>query len=256
MLMDSATSATAETLQLDEASLRPEELSMPALMRELNLQKKPSWLLVKLMNALEKKRQAKGLGWSRAWNKYGLTVFRTHTQRLNEDADYFEPLQSLLNHFLADAPAHYRDFMADLLNDPHRMAFTFYHNHTGEDGKQYEGLTISLGRKVTADKTKRDRLDIILEDERVDGCVDGRVDRVRLYVCPLATYQENKTFHLCEKTTLPVEDRKLAQACYQQCVAKYHLWKTDASRQWSHWSVRYIDYFGAREFIPRRSSFT
>jgi len=245
-----------ETLELDAFSLRPVDLSMPALMRELNLQKKPSWLLGLLMNALEKKRQAKGLGWSRAWNKYGLTVFRTHTQHLAEDADYFAPLQPLLNHFLADAPAPYRDFVTDLLNDPNRMAFTFYHNHTDENGKQYEGLTLSLGRKVTADKTKRDRLDIILEDERDSGGVDGLVDRLRIYVCPWATYGGNRTFHLCDNKSLPVEGLKLAQACYQQCVAKYHQWKTDPGRQWNHWSVRYIDYFGAREFIPQRSSFT
>ena len=229
---------------------------MPALMRELNLQNRPSWLLAKLMNALEKQRQAKGLGWSRAWNKYGLTVFRTHTQRPLEDVDYFQPLQPLLEHFLATAPPAVREFTADLLADPARMAFTFYHNHDAGNGRQYEGLTISIGRKVAADPTKRDRLDIILEDERDGGAVDGLVDRVRIYVCPWATYQHEKTFHLCEGTALAADELRLAQGCYRSCVAKYHLWKGEESRQWSHWSARYIDYFGPRAFIPQGSSLT
>jgi hypothetical protein len=246
---------TTETLALDEASIRPDELSEPALMRELNLQKKPSWLLVKLMNALEQKRQKKGLGWSRAWNKYGMTVFRTHVQRVAEDQAYFAPLHSLLNHFLADAPPVYREFVAELLNDPARMSFTFYHNNTTENGRQFEGLTISIGRKVPSDKTKRDRLDIVLEDERDNGRVDGMVDRIRVYVCPWSTYGRDKSFHLCERSDMGADELRLAQKFYQHCVGAYNQWKSDESRQWSHWSVRYIDYFGPRDFIPQGSSF-
>ncbi len=246
---------TPPVLELDETSLDPSDLSLPALMRELNLQQRPSWLLAKLMNALEKKRQAKGLGWSRAWNKYGLTVFRTHTQDISTDADYFAPLSPMVTRFLADAPACYQDFAAGLLADPERMAFTFYHINTAENGRQYEGLTLSLGRRVTDDKTKRDRLDLILEDEREDGRVDGMVDRLRLYICPWSAYGPDRSFHLCERTVLPADELRLAQECYQRCVAKYHEWKSDESRQWSHWSARYIDYFGPRQFIPQNSSF-
>ncbi len=249
------TLASPESLALDAESLQPEELSMPALMRELNLQKRPAWLLVRLMNALEKKRQAKGLGWSRAWNKYGLTIFRTHVQRPVEDADYFAPALTLLNHFLRDADPRYRDFVAELTADPALMTFTFYHNHATEDGRQYEGLTLSLGRKVPADPSKRDRLDIILEDERVDGSVDGVVDRIRIYVCPWATYSQDRRFHLVDRRRFSPNETAMAQACYQGCVARYNDWKGDESRQWSHWSVRYIDYFGPRGFIPRGSSF-
>lgn len=244
-----------DALHLDALSLRPEELSMPALVRELNLQKKPARLLVKLMNALEQKRQRKGLGWSRAWNKYGLTVFRTHTQRVNEDEDYFAPVITLLNLFLRNAPPMYREFVADLLCDPARMAFTFYHNHSADDARQYEGVTISIGRRVVGDPTKRDRLDVILEDERVDGAVDGQVDRVRIYVCPWATYGEDRAFHLCDRRSFGPAEDELVQACYRSCVKHYNHWKSDESRQWSHWSVRYIDYFGARDFIPSGSSF-
>lgn len=230
-------SAPAETrsLHLDDASLEADQLSMPALMRELNQQKKPFWLLVKLMNALEKKRQGQGLGWSRAWNKYGLTVFRAHTQRA-EDAD-------------ADL-ARLRPLLDGAL-----MSFTFFHNHTTDDGRQYEGLTFSLGRRVRTDATKRDRLDIVLEDERVDGRVDGRVDRLRVYVCPWSTYGPDRSFHLCERTEIAGPVGRMAQDLFEYGVETYNRDKYDASRQWSHWSVRYIDYFGPRSFIPRGSSF-
>lgn len=241
-------------LSLDDASLDPERLSMPALMRELTLQKKPSWLLVKLMNALERKRQAQGLGWSRAWNKYGLTVFRTHIEP-EGGAGNLARLMPLVEHCLAGAPPVYLSFVRDLLGDPARMAFTFYHNHTTGDGRQYEGLTLSLGRKVPSDSTKRDRLDVILEDERKAGQVDGVVDRLRVYVCPWSTYGRDRSFHLHEAANPAAEEHRLAQALFEDAVGQYNRGKSDEGRQWRHWSVRYIDYFGPREFIPQGSSF-
>jgi hypothetical protein len=223
-------------------------------MRELNPQQRPSWLLGKLMNALEKKRQAKGLGWSRAWNKYGLTVFRTHTQRPLEDADYFAPLLPLLSDYLTEAPEKIRAFAAELLADPSRLAFIWYHNNDDETG-QDEGLTVSIGCKVATDPSKRDRLDIMLEDARLDGAVDGLVDRVRIYVCPWSADHNGQEFFLLERTDLPAADLRLAQDCSQNLVAHYHRWKANETRQWSHWSARYIDYFGPRSFIPQKSSF-
>lgn len=245
----------AAILELDEQSIRPEELSMPALMRELNLQNRPSWALSLLMNALEKKRQAKGLGWSRAWNKYGMTVFRTHVHDVVADVEIFDLVLPLLDRHLKRASGFYRNFVAELLADPNRMAFTFYHNHTTEAGRQFEGLTISIGRKVVDDKTKRDRIDIILEDEREAGAVDGLVDRVRIYVCPWATYGQDRSFLLSEVEHPKGGDIQLVQNLFSQCVQKYHAWKDDEARQWSHWSARYIDYFGPRSFIPQGSSF-
>lgn len=250
-----APSLPAEALVLDAASLRPESLSMPALMRELNLQQRPSWLLVKLMNALEQQRQKKGLGWSRAWNKTGLTIFRTHTHHLATDMDYFAPVMPVLDRALARVRPAIRDFAHELLQDPARMAFTFYHNNDPGD-RQSEGLTISLGRRVPRDKTKRDRLDVILEDEREEGRVDGLVDRVRVYVCPWRDFGRDRSFHLTEWIRPPAEELRLAQTLYANCVARYHEWKHEPTRQWSHWSARYIDYFGPREFIPQGSSFT
>lgn len=246
---------TPATLTLDAESVAPESLSMAALTRELNLHQKPHWMLVKLMNALERQRQEKGMGWSRAWNKYGLRVFRTHVLDLETDAAYVAHLDLLLTQYSESAPANYRSFLADLLSDPQRMIFTFYHNHTALSGEQYEGLTISMGRKTIDDPSKRDRIDLILEDRRVDGAVDGKVDRVRMYVCPWFAYGKDRSYFLREDTSLPEADQTMIQSFYRQSIDQYNLWKEDSARQWSHWSVRYIDYFGPREFIPKGSSF-
>jgi hypothetical protein len=239
---------------LDDQSIDIEELSMPALAREISLQKRPNALLVKMMNVLEGKRQAKGLGWSRAWNKYGLNVFRTHRADIGGDCEYFKAATPFLKAFTESVPDHYISFVHELLEDPNAMGFTFYHNDD-VDNEQYEGLTLSFGRKRAEDKTKRDRLDIILEDLRVDGSVDGRIDRLRIYICPWSHYAD-KEFHLIDKTELDQDDQRQCQALYEHCIRFYHEWKGDPERQWSHWSTRYIDYFGPRTFIPQNSSFT
>lgn len=241
------------SIELDELSLDPEELSIPALQHEIGLQKRPNWLLVKMMNALEQKRQKKGFGWSRAWNKYGMNTFRAHTCDPAGDADYVKPGDEFLREYAKGLEDSHAAFVEDLLGDPNRMVFTFYHN-ADYDGDQYEGITLSFGRKVVEDRTKRDRVDIILEDRRVDGAVDGAVDRLRIYLCPWATY-ENKDFHLHEEAPPEGGERSSAQALYNHLTEYYDRWKTDDERLWSHWSVRYIDYFGARSFIPQGSSF-
>ena len=246
---------SAETLDLDEGSLSPDQLSTGTLMRELGLQRRPSWVLRKLMNSLEQRRQAKGLGWSRSWNKRGLNVFRTHVHEVAADADYFIPLQPLMDRFLPKAPDLYREFALELLADPKRMAFTFYHNHDSGDA-QFEGLTVCIGRRVPDDATKRDRLDVILEDRRTDGEVDGTVDRLRIYLCPWAQYRNEKAHFLYETSELTGDELDGTQALYKHCVEKYHQWKDPEARQWNHWSARYIDYFGPRSFIPVGTSFS
>ena len=243
------------TLELDTESLTPTELSMPALIRELNQQKRPNWFLRKLMNALESKRQAKGLGWSRPWNKIGLNIFSTHILDTSNDADYFIPIRATLHHFLANAPESVKEFADSLLSDPECMAFTFYHNSDIE-GEQYEGLTLSIGRKIQTDKSKRDRIDLILEDARINGRVDRLVDRVRIYVCPWDKYKHEKQYYSKTFSPFAPGDQRLTQGLYAHCVSRYHDWKEDESREWNHWSSKYIDYFGPRSFIPTGTSFS
>lgn len=246
---------TIKELPLDEASLSAEELSMPALIRELSLQKRPNWLLRKLMNALESKRQAKGLGWSRVWNKKDLNVFRTHKMDVGNDADFVSLIRDTIEPLLSGASLEYRAFAAELMSDPNAMMFVFHHNRD-ELGMQYEGLTLSIGRKVIGDRSKRDRLDLIIEDRRVDGRVDGLADCVRLYVCPWSQFENGQErFKAClERQSDGIPEA--LQELYQESVRYYHKWKGEEERQWSHWSASCIDYFGPRTFIPVGTSFS
>ena len=241
-------------IKLDDQSMNIEELSMSALTQEINQSKRPNSLLVKMMNALEKKRQKKGLGWSRSWNKYGLNVFRTHTTDEDSRSQYINPVRPYLEAILDTVEEPYASFITSLMDDPKLMVFTFYHNNDSE-GNQFEGLTLSFGRKLENDRSKRDRLDIILEDKRENGAVDGKIDRVRIYICPWETHQ-NKNFHLFELTTLDNEQQESSQKIYTHALDYYTAWKSLDERQWSHWSTRFIDYFGPRSFIPHGSSFT
>jgi hypothetical protein len=224
---------------------------MGALTRELNLQNRPNWLLRKFMGALESKRMEKKLGWSRPWNKYGLTIFRSHTFDAAKDEKFLTQVERVLVECLPELPPEYSEFISSVFRDPQRMAFTFYHNNRIAD-REYEGLTLSLGRKVPEDKTKRDRLDVILEDLRVNGSVDGRIDRVRFILNPWNRFQKDEMF-LKEWKEAPPEP---CQNLYAEAIRHYHEWKEMPSRQWEHWSIRYIDYFGSRGFIPKGSSFT
>lgn len=242
-------------LKLDARSIAPDQLSIPTLMREIGLSHRPNWLLRLLMNALENKRQAKGMGWSRPWNKYGLNIFRTHNTHLHEDTDHYAPIAPFLDQFAPRIPPDYADFVAELLADPSCMTFVFYHNHDDDTG-QYEGLTLSFGRRNAEDKTKRDRFDIILEDRRTDGRVDGEVERLRVYVCPWNRFRNNREhFHL-ESSDFTDAERAAVRGLYQEAVRHYHQWKSVEERQWSHWSQQYIDYFGSRNFIPVGTSFS
>lgn len=228
---------------------------MPTLMREIGLHERPNWFLRLLMNALEKKRQAKGMGWSRPWNKTGLNIFRTHTTNLREDADHFAPVSGFVDRFLPAVPDEYATFVQELLADPECMTFVFYHNHDHESG-QYEGLTLSFGRRHAEDRTKRDRFDIVLEDRREDGRVDGEVDKFRCYICPWDRFQNGREFHLLQREHFDTDETDVVRDLYHSAVRHYHQWKGEEDRQWSHWSQQYIDYFGPRDFIPVGTSFS
>jgi len=244
----------AESIQLDAESIDPEQLSLNTLMREINLRERPFWLLRLLMNALEKKRQARGLGWSRPWNKNGMTVFRSHRHFVaGEETRLLSAMRAVRD--LAPEPLLTLPFIDDLFADPSLMVFTFYHNRES-GGVQYEGLTVSFGRHVPEDRSKRDRIDLILEDRRIDGRVDGRVDLARVIVCPWSGYEADRGHQLREIIQPSGMQRERIDSLYAECIANYHAWKDVEARQWSHWSATFIDYFGPRRFIPLGSSFT
>ncbi|MFP6582846.1 MAG: hypothetical protein VCD00_09860, partial [Candidatus Hydrogenedentota bacterium] len=84
------------------------------------------------------KRSVSARGWSRAWNKYGMNTFRSHICKAAEDGDYLEPGDAFLRDFATTLDAPYAAFVDELISDPSRMIFTFYHN-AEYDGVQYEG---------------------------------------------------------------------------------------------------------------------
>lgn len=241
-----------ETLALDAGSLDPGALTLETLVREISLRRRPAWILRMLMSALETGRMERKLGWSRPWNKQGMTIFRSHAVRAASDVALLGHARSVLETVRPGLPETYAAFVRDLLADPGLMAFLFYHNRVAVEG-EYEGFTLSFGRRCREDRSKRDRLDFVLEDLRVGGAVDGVPDRFRLYVNPWDRYREGD----CHVSDARLEEGGglLLQGLYREGVACYRDWKDDPRRQWTHWSVRYIDYFGARSFIPRGTSF-
>lgn len=242
-----------QALSLDPRSLDSKKLSMATLKHEINQAKKPNWVLRKLMNTLEQKRMVKKLGWSRPWNKYGVNNFRTHTLNFATDQEYIQNASEALSAIAADSEMKYQSFLQELLADSQKMGFVFYHNITDEDGSEYEGLTISFGRKVSTDKTRRDRVDIILEDKRENGKVDQKIDRIRVYINPLEPFMQEE--EMLVKTLTASESLTPYQDLYNESVKLYHEWKEDDERLWFHWAIRYIDYFGARSFIPENTCF-
>jgi len=241
------------TIQLDKSSINPKKLSMSALKNEINQQKRSNTVLRYFMNVLESKRMKNKLGWSRPWNKYGINNFRSHYLFKDEDRGYLQNTITHIFDILPDPGQPYQKFMENLFKDPKLMCFTFYHNNTYKE--QYEGLTISFGRIVTEDTSKRDRLDIIFEDKREkDGGVDGKIDQMRLYINPFEKFKEDEMGYrkFSKNDTAAMEK---GQQLFNDALKKYNLWKNESRRQWQHWSIKYIDYFGPRKFIPLESSF-
>jgi hypothetical protein len=240
------------SITLDTESINPEDLSPEALQRELSLQKRPAWIMRVMMNALEKGRSSKKLGWSRKWNKEGYMIYRTHTHKRDEDSVYFDVMHAMVKVAVKEAPSEYQSFVESIFSLEKPMAFTFYHNRVDASGKMYEGLTFGLGRKSSEDKKMRDRIDIVMEDSRQsDGSVDGKLDKIRIYINPWSKYQNDELFEI----ELNANEANMFQPTYQKAVEVYHNLKVQENRLWNHWSVNYIDYFGKRDFIPRNSSF-
>ncbi len=212
---------------------------MPSLTREISRRRQPPAILRLLMGALEARRQAAGLGWSRPWNKLGLTVFATHVlDRVHDQA----VIDAARAHLGGQA------FVDELFADPGLMVFVFYHDRVVEDVR-YEGLTLSFGRRVAADRRRRDRVDLVLEDRCEAGGVDGAVDLARLIVNPWSEWK-NRAVQQTELEPASV------QRLYAECLSRFHEWQAVPERQWRHWSIDYIDYFGDRSSVPEGSRFS
>jgi hypothetical protein len=207
----------------------------------------PPAILRLLMRAFEAYRAARKMGWSRPWNKYDLINFQSFRLQPQHDGPLIDLAHRLLRQEAGPLPAEVEGYVADLLADEGLMGFVFCHEYR-EDGRIWEGATLSLGRKVQ--RRYRDRLDIILESEIRDGKSRG-LGRLRVYVDP---YTPGRTAPLWQ-TQKEQELGELSRALFAELSDASWTWMDQADRIWDHWTSRYIDYFGERQQPLRHSYF-
>jgi hypothetical protein len=139
--------------------------------------KRPPQALRVLMQALEKYRQAKKMGWSRPWNKDNVVNFQRFSLTVGDQA-LCQMALAVIKAEAKDMPPEARRFVAELLaGGQAAMGFVFFQEFTDQD-RRYEGAVVSYGRVSAANKRFRDRLDLILESEVVDGISQG-LSRIR-----------------------------------------------------------------------------
>lgn len=213
----------------------------------LHQQRHPPRVLRRLMNAFESYRQARKYGWSRPWNKVDLLNFLSFRLHMREDVWLLDTARRVLAENASRMPDEARAFVDELLADSDLMGFFFVHDFT-EGERQHEGATLSLGR--VNQKRYRDRIDIIVESELVEGRSQG-LSRCRIFIDPFRD-QERQLLWRADFT--PAAD----SACQPLFAALSHLshaWQYDTDRLWDHWTSAYIDYFGDRALHPQASFF-
>jgi hypothetical protein len=134
----------------------------------LSRKSRPPAILRFIMQALEKYRQNRKMGWSRPWNKYGIMTFQSFKLDFSEADDSIESAlidgaESVVDAECPDMPSDAGAFIRDLLSVENRsdlMGFVFIHEFT-ENDQRFEGVTLSFGR--VKDKRFRDRFDLIFE---------------------------------------------------------------------------------------------
>lgn len=207
----------------------------------LSAERRPPWLLRVLMNALESYRQSRKMGWSRPQNKLGLRVFTTLKFDAQREPELIADVQNAFQAaFAATVAPQDEAFVAELCADPNLMFFVFFHDL--REGEQYfEGVTFSLGRRVPTSTRHRDRFDLILDVGVEAGAASG-LSRVRAYVDPFRQPIAERPATALTTAEPPAECSQLLNAASRLFAAHQH----DQDRLWSHWSHKYIDYFGAR----------
>ena len=217
-----------------------DESSYRLAMATLDKQNRPALVLRLLMQAFEAYRQSRRIGWSRPWNKYGINTFQSFQLAFPADNALIEMARAVLDSECADLPADADSFIQELLSDDAQlMGFIFVHEFE-EDGKRFEGATLSFGRKTQ--KRYRDRLDLIVEAE-VDGDTIGSLSRLRVFVDPYRGIEP-----ALWETTLPVDTSASATTLYAKLGQLSQDWAADKGKLWDHWTSRYIDYFGPRRW--------
>jgi hypothetical protein len=211
--------------------------------------KRSPWILRALMGAIERYRQGRKMGWSRSQNKVGLQVFRSFKLDPRQEAELVAAALACLDQAFPSLPRAERDFVSELCADPGLMFFVFVHD-LEEEGRRFEGVTLSFGRRVKNANRFRDRFDLIL-DVPVVGDVAAGLGRVRAYVDPFRTpiAEHPPARHDCVSPPI------LAQQLLQIVAQRYPRLCREPGYAWSHWSHQFIDYFGARVAEPRETWF-
>lgn len=214
----------------------------------LSKKKRPARILRVMMNALESYRGARKIGWSRPWNKYGLTVFQTFKLDHEQLASFADIATDIIDGECLGMPSSACEFCRDLLSRREElMGFIFVHEFTNIDGRHFEGATLSLGRRHK--RQYRDRLDLIVEAE-VDGEKSNGISRLRLFVDPF-----HGTKDLLWSETIDAALSPRTRDLFSGLSAASWDWAHSNEYLWDHWTSAYIDYFGPRQWPMRQSSF-
>ncbi|MCK5359917.1 MAG: hypothetical protein KAJ95_04780, partial [Gammaproteobacteria bacterium] len=158
------------TKESDEIKIEHEQ-DYREIAKTISRKKRPAKILRKLMNMMEAYRQSKKYGWSRPWNKHNLTNFQSFKLDHRNDELLYLNSQRFLSEMFSGAPEEVRVFSEGLLSDTNElMSFLFCHEYS-DGNKHFEGATLSFGR--INNKRYRDRIDIILEAEVINGVSQG-----------------------------------------------------------------------------------
>ena len=223
------------------------ETEYKSIHKALNEKKQPPAILRYLMNTFEAYRASRKIGWSRPWNKKDLMNFQSLKLKFPQDGAMLNLLRQVISDLDEPLPNEAQHFIENLISDQGKlMGFVFSHEFT--DGiKQYEGATFSLGR--VNNKRYRDRLDIIVESEVIQGVSQG-FSRMRLYIDPWQG--------VADPLWVTQIDKPRAASAHHLFAHLSRLswnWARVAERQWDHWTSAYIDYFGDRQWRMKRSIF-
>jgi len=211
--------------------------------------RRPPMVLRGLMRLLEAYRARRKMGWSRPWNKDGVTTFRAYRLDPVADAAILEQASDVLRSQL-DLPEEARAFARSLISDTSTlMAFMFFSEYL-EAGDRYEIATLSLGRQVPSARRFRDRFDIIL-DAPVEDRRTAPLSRTRLFIDPFDSGSRRAPWVSTMDGALPVAANEL----FATLSALSWTWRDDPSRRWEHWTSAYVDYFGPRTFALKQSPF-
>ena len=202
---------------------------------------RPPVLLTALMGILESYRARQRMGWSRPQNKEGVRTFKTLVPTAGAMAEIAERSYNLLHQREMKVSAENFGFVEDLLIDPKLMSFMFFHD-VEEDDRNFEGVTLSFGRRTGRRNRFRDRLDVILEAEVVQGVSQGFA-RFRVFIDPYDG--GGKRTEIIKRDALFASEE--ARELFIMAEEFYRVWRDVPERQWTHWTQEYVEYFGARK---------